>query len=67
MAKKKAAENKKETSNPNMFVDGLIQMPVSMITTKEAFLKLWKGKRNARDRNLEEVWKKAEAFKKKNS
>lgn len=64
-----AKEDKKKgtTSNPNMFIDGAIQMPVSMITNKTAFVKLWKGSQNARGKNLEEVWLKAEAFKKEQS
>jgi len=46
--------------------DSGVQMPLSMITTKAAFEKIW-GRKFRQPKDLEEAWKKAEKFKEKNS
>lgn len=46
---------------PNLYVDGIINMPSSMITTQEKFFKMWKGGTKGRD--VGEAWEKAKAWK----
>jgi hypothetical protein len=65
MAKKKLTEPKVvrviRPVLPDLYVDGVINMPSSMITTKEKFIKIWKGGTKGRD--VEECWEKAKAWK----
>lgn len=48
---------------PKIYEDGEIQMPFSMITDRESFLKLWTGKLKNTDVN--KAWERAEKFKSK--
>lgn len=55
----KKAPLKAKPEAPNCYNDGLISMHSSMITTKEEFEKLWKGKRGV---DLEKAYKKAKKW-----
>ena len=46
--------------------DSDVQMPLSMITTKAAFEKIW-GRKFRQLKDLEDAWKRAEKFKSKKS
>lgn len=55
---------KKKPVAPRMYRSecGTINMPTEMITTKEKFVKIWKGKVKGKDINI--LWQEAEKFKK---
>lgn len=46
---------------PKIYIDGGVNMPSSMITTKEKFFKIWKGAVNVRD--IDKAWEKAKTWK----
>ena len=58
------APGKKKPVAPRMYRSecGTINMPTEMITTKDKFIKIWKGKTKGRDVNA--LWLEAEKFKK---
>lgn len=50
------------TGMPNSYVDGVVNMSAQMITTKEAFVRLW-GKR-LKKHEINPAWEKAEKWRK---
>jgi hypothetical protein len=46
-----------------MYINGPVNMPADMITTEDAFKKMWKG--NLRGYNLDKAWQEAKEFKSK--
>lgn len=59
--KKKFAKKKVEKPvRPEIYKDGEIIMPSSMLKDRESFWKIWKGKLKSTDIN--EAWKRAEKF-----
>lgn len=50
---------------PSIYEDGNINMHSSMITTKEEFIKLFKGTKAGRGVDLSKAWDKAKKFRDK--
>lgn len=68
ISKDKKVESKKAKTLPvcpAIYVDGAINMHSSMITTKEAFLKLFKGSKAAKSIDLEKAHLKAKKWREK--
>ena len=60
--KKESKPKAKKPVMPAIYEDGSINMHSSMITDKDAFIKLWKGTKAAKGLNLDKAWKKADSW-----